>query len=259
MLPRFLRLFVAACLVVGVACTPEARSTCTGTDVRLVSAGRLTVAADYSYPPFAFRGRDGDLVGFEVELVKLIAKEMKLEASFVNRGASALVTGVLAHSHDVSASGLRATDGLREQTCLSSSYLDADLGVLVAKTKREDIGGADDLGGRTVAVLDGSAAEDWGLENLDRSTLASLPTTDDLLTALRQDRADAVVADLPFARFSQMQSRDFTVAARLDTGEEYVFAAAPDNAPLVRGIDDAIARLQANGRLGKVRTKWFGS
>ena len=53
--------------------------------MRLVQSGRMTVATDYSYPPFAFRAPDGDLVGFDVDIAKAVADEMKLEATFVNR------------------------------------------------------------------------------------------------------------------------------------------------------------------------------
>lgn len=224
-----------------------------------MQAGRLTVASDYSYPPFAFRSPDNDLVGFEVDLVRAVAEELELGATFVNRSAGSLVPGLLAHRHDVAASGLRPTETLAEQTCLSEPFLPADLGVLVPAANPHAIDAVRDLRGRTVALLDGSEAESWGLEHLGGSTVASLPATDDLLTALRQGRADAVVADLAFARFTQANSPDFLVAARIGTDSGYVLAVAHDNGPLMSGIDDALERLRDDGTLRQLETEWFGS
>lgn len=258
MFPRIPCFLGLLCVVIASSCRTPAEATCKGTELRLAAPGKLTVAADYSYPPFAFRGTDGDLAGYEVELVEAVAKSMKLEATFVNRGAGSLVPGLLAHRHDLAASGLRAGADIEAQTCVSEPYLDADLGVLVPKANPQQIDAVDDLEGMTVAVLDGSQAERWTLERLGRTTVASLPATDDLLTALRQDRADAVVADLPFARFTQKNSTDFAVVAVANTEEGYAFLAAPDNAPLMRGINDALGRLRTNGTLRKLEKKWFG-
>lgn len=226
--------------------------------MRLAAPGTLTVAADYSYPPFAFRGPDGGLTGFEVELVEAVAKEMKVEARFVNRGAGALMTGLLAHRHDLAASGLRATPTLREEGCVSAPYLGADLGILVPKANPHTVEAATDLAGLTVAVLDGSEAERWALGRLDRSTIASLPATDDLLTALQQERADALVADLPFARFTQERSPAFTLAGRIDTTDGYVFVASKDNGPLIAQVDEAVSKLKGSGVFRKLERRWFG-
>jgi ABC-type amino acid transport substrate-binding protein len=244
--------------VLAASCASRSQEACEGTEVRVASPGKLTVAADYSYPPFAFRGGDGGLTGFEVDLIEAVAKEMKLEARFVNRGAGALVTGLLAHRHDLAASGLRATPTLRQETCLSAPYLGADLGILVPKANPHTVEAAKDLRGLTVAVLDGSDAERWALDRLGRSTIASLPATDDLLTALQQDRADAVVADLPFAQFTQARSPDLTVAGRIDTKDGYVFAASKDNGPLIAKVDEAVAKLKESGAFRTLERRWFG-
>lgn len=256
---RLLRLLCALVFVPIVACSSDQESHCGGNEIRLTTPGKLTVAADYSYPPFAFRSPENDLIGFEVDVAKAVAAELELEATFVNRGTGALITGLIAHRHDVAASGFRDSAQLRGEACPSVPFLAADLGVLVWQTNPNEISSVDDLGGRNVSVLDGSDAEDWALENLDSSTITSLPTTDDLLTALQQGSSDAVVADLPFARFSAMESDAFRVAATASTGDDYVLVGALDNGPLVEGVDAAIGRLRKNGKLTQIEKKWFGS
>ncbi len=256
---RFLTLLFVLALVPLAGCRTQSESRCDGEEVRLTTPGKLTVAADYSYPPFAFRSRDNDLIGSEVDVAKAIAAELKLEAAFVNRGTGALITGLIAHRHDIAASGFRDSTRLQEEACPSAPYLAADLGVLVWETNPQAIASVDDLAGRKVSVLNDSDAEDWALDHLDSSTITSLPTTDDLLTALQQGSSDAVVADLPFARFSAQESDAFRVAATAGTGEDYVLVGAADNGPLMESVDAALGRLREKGTLRKIEEKWFGS
>ena len=259
-MPRaILRLSLCICVLLAPACRDaKVESTCGGTQVRLATSGKLTVAADYSYPPFAFRSPRNDLVGFEVELARHIAKQMRLEPFFVNRGSGALVTGLLSHRHDLALSGLRPTKTLQEETCVSMPFLEADLGVLIPSTAVESVDAVRDLKGKTVAVLDGSEAERYALDELDGSTIASLSTIDDLLTSVQQGKADAAVADLPFVRFSAQQSKAFAVAATIGTGDGYVAIGGKDNGPLMQGVNDAIERLVKAGTIMKLKQKFFG-
>ena len=226
--------------------------------MRLRQAGTLTVATDYSYPPFAFRSTERDLVGFDVDVVKAIADEMKLKVSFVNRGVGALVPGALAQRHDLAVSGLRETEELLQEACVSAPYLDADLGILVGSPETTKVAGASDLDGLKVGVLDGGRAEEWADDNLDGSTIAYLPTTDDLLEAVKQKQLDAAVADLPIVRFAAKQSPLFATAGRIETEEHFVLVAAPDNGPLIERVNDALGKLTRNGTKRKLERKWFG-
>ena len=226
--------------------------------MRLLTGGKLTVAADYSFPPFAFRGGDGDLEGFDVDVIEAIGRELDLEVDFVNRGTGALVAGALAHRHDLAASAIRADDSLRDETCMSIPYLDADLGVLIRAADRDAIGGVPDLGGKTVAVLDGGRAARWVDEVLDDSTVASVPTADDAIAAVRSGQANAAVDELAMVRFAVKSTPDLALATRIRTGESFVFVGAPDNAGLMAKVNSALQKLRRNGTLRKLQQKWFG-
>ncbi len=253
-----MRCCAAFLLVIPMACSEEVQAACSG-GIELIANGALTVAADYSYPPFAFRGPEGDLIGYDVDVIEAIAKEMKLKTRFVNRGAGQLVAGALAHRHDVAASGLRSTSALRREMCVTSGYLDADLGVLVPAPNPLEIDTVSALADKTVGVLERSEGEIWARQRLASSTLASLPTTDDLLTGVRQGELDAVVADHIVVRFAARESKDFRVSLKIPTEESYAFVAAPNNAGLVAGMNRAIATLRRTGVLKRTERKWLGA
>lgn len=255
--PRFIALILA---FFAFACTSGTRSdaACEATENELRDAGTLTVATDVGFAPFAFREPDGDPTGFEIDLAHVLADRMKLDVLVLNRGTSELIPGLLAHRHDIALSAMRETAELRDEACVSSPYLDADLAVLTPRSDPHAIEDSSDLGGRTLAVVEGSRAEAWALDRLKDSTVASLPTTDDVLEAVSQKKAEAAVDELAVARFAAKESREFEVASTIDTDERFVIAAAPENGGLIDRVNAALAKLESTGDLSKLRKKWFG-
>lgn len=233
-------------------------SVCTGSDIQLRQSGTLTVAADLSYPPFAYRNAKGDPVGFEVELLRIVARELKVKATFINRGSAALLPGLLTHRYDIAASGFRDTGELRGVACLSRPYLAADLAMLALSPPLHEVRGIGDLEGRNVGVLKHGRGASWARTNLPRSKIVTLPAPDDLLESLRSGRLDAVIDELAFARFAATRSAAFRVATRIETAEKYVFATAPDNGAMMAKIDQTLVRLRTARRLGRLELKWFG-
>jgi ABC-type amino acid transport substrate-binding protein len=249
-------LLVVSC---AVSCTPKTTgSNCTGSSPVLRQKGTLTVAADLTYPPFAYDRPAKDPAGFEADLLRAIGKQLKMDVLIVNRATSALVPGLLGHRHDVAAAGLLDTDELREQTCVSASYLEADLALVVPAPDPRALRGPDDLDGLKVGVLRGSRAEDWARENIGGSDIRTMPADTDLIDALEERSVDGVIEELAVARYAATHSKDVQVASVIATDRQYVMAAAQDNGALMKRIDRALAKLEANGKLAKIRTKWFG-
>ena len=258
MFARSLAATVLVVALVSTSCTTDPAGTnCTGTSPILRQKGTLTVAADLTYPPFAYDRQREIPAGFEADLVRALGAELKMDVLIVNRGTSALVPGLLGHRHDLAAAGLVDTDGLREETCTSAAYLEADLGVLVPAGASE-VSEAGDLDGHPVAVLDGSRAERWAREHLPSSDIRTMAADADLIEVLEDRLVDGAIEELAVARYAVTQTKGLKVAASISTGRGYVFAAAPDNGALIDRVNRALARLESSGRLAKMKVKWFG-
>ena len=220
--------------------------------------GTLTVAADLTYPPFAYDRPNDIPAGFEADLLRAIGKQLKMDVLIVNRATSALVPGLLGHRHDLAAAGLIDTDELTEETCTSTPYMSADLALLVSSPDPHDITGPDDLDGRPVGVLRNSRAEDWVREHMGGSDIRTLAADADLIDALADRTVDAIVEEHAVALYALTKEKDLRVASVIPMGTKHVMAAAPDNGALMSRIDGALGRLESNGKLAKIRAKWFG-
>ncbi len=231
---------------------------CISSDVDLLESGSLVVGVDLSYPPFAFESEDGEPEGIEVELLEAIASQARLELSLRRRTAASLVPELLTHRFDLAASGLRDTDDLRDETCMSQPYLGADLALLAPSPDPHSIGDVGGLEGRKVGVVEGSRASHWARENLRQSTIETLGAPDDLLTAVRERTVDAVIDDEALGRFVQSRSKDLVVVDEIATGENHVLVAHPDNGALMAVVDAALRDMREDGRLSRLEKKWLG-
>lgn len=251
----------ALALSIAIAgCARPQTAGCSGSVVQLRREATLTVGMDLSYPPFAFQDQgSGEPTGFEVDLLRAVAGKLGLEVQLVGRTSGALVPDLLAHRHDLSASGLRDTD-LGTDLCPSVPYLDADLGMLVPAENPLGIGGPGDLAGRAVGVADGSEAHAWARSQLAAtSSIRPYPAPEDLLAGLRDREVDALVEELPVVRHAQTVSPEFQVVHVVDLDSSYVVAAAPDNRGLIRLVNDALQALADEGILRDLRERWFGT
>lgn len=240
--------------------TQTANSRCTGSSPLLRQRGTLTVAADLTYPPFAYDRPNDIPAGFEADVLRAVAKQLKMELVVVNRGTSALVPGLLGHRYDLAAAGLIDSEELTDQTCTSVSYLPAELAVVIrAPGAEEEPPTREELDGRPVGVLRASRAEDWTREHMGGSDIRTMAADVDLIEGLEQRTVDAVVEEHAVARYAVKRSKArLRIAEVIDTGRRYVIAAAPDNGALITRVDRALARLESSGKLEKIRVKWFG-
>jgi ABC-type amino acid transport substrate-binding protein len=258
---RLTSLFCAFALVLLASCQRSpAEASCTGTTVRLRRPKILTVGIDLGYAPFAFSDpKTGDPTGFEVEIVGTVAKRIGLKLLLENRTSAALIPALLAQRHDLAASGLRDSETLRQEVCVSDPYLDADLALAIAERDEEKIGGLGDLEGGRVGVLSGSRSERWAKSNLPAgAVLAPLQAPEDVLSFLQEGRVDAVVDEVPPLRFAESRA-DVRVIEEITTGDNYVLVADVDNGGLRDAVNEALAKMQSDGTLSKLKRRWFGT
>ena len=106
--------------------------------VQLINAGKLTVCSDVPYEPFEFQ-KDGQIVGFDMDIAKEIAKDLKAELSVVDSSFEAIETGTALTGCDLSISSVSITDVRKSVMDFSNPYMDDDL-TLAATTASGDHG-----------------------------------------------------------------------------------------------------------------------
>ncbi len=229
-----------------------------GAEVNLVKAGDLTVCTHLPYPPFQFE-KDGDIVGFDVDLMHLVAKELKLKQEIIDTPFETIKTGadLNAGKCDVAAAGMTITEERKANLDFSEPYFDATQ-ALMAK-KGSGITSIEDAKGKKVGSQSGTTGEDYVRKQGIDST--SFETSEAELTALKSGQVDVIVQDLPVVSewLKDPANADYEVVANLDTGEQYGFAVKKGGNPeLLKTINETLAKAKQDGTYDELYEKWIG-
>ena len=176
---------VAAGVIGGVA-VPTLTASAAAYKGSVHTKGKLTVGLEGTYAPFSYRNKSGKLTGFEVELVKAVAKEMKLKPVFVQTKFDSLVAGLNAKKYDVVFNNMSINPERKKAYTFAQAYLYTD-SVMITK-KGSDIKNASDLKGKKAAQ---TASSDFGQKK--GAKIVSAPGFAEALDLVDSGKADVTL------------------------------------------------------------------
>ncbi|MCW2948885.1 MAG: fliY2 [Actinoallomurus sp.] len=227
--------------------------------VRLVGKGVLTTCTHLPYAPFQFQ-RGGAVVGFDVDLIDLVARRLRLRQKVVDTDFTAITSGrVFAGGDcDVAAAGMTINRHRASAVDFSRPYFNSGQVLMARKAVRVTPSGIGS-GGLRVGVVAGTTgqeyarAEGWVPKAYENSVTE--------LDALRTGQVDVLVQDDPVVRYwlTDQANADFAIVPGVRTREQYGFAVRKGASPaLLRLIDQVIAQTRSDGAYRRIYEKWMG-
>lgn len=226
-------------------------------------AGVITVATEGDWSPYTYHDETtGELVGFDVELAKLIADKLGVEVSYQETDWESILSGVQSGRYDLAINGVTYTDERALSFNFSKPYAQMDA-VLIVAADNDDIKNFEDLEGKISTNSNGSIYADWALEYGARVDI--VPTFQETMIMLTTGRADASINaisalnDYERAMKEAGQELGVKIAAYADP-ELYVIAAQKDSSTetLVAEVNNILDELKADGTLLELSNKYFG-
>ena len=167
----------------------ETAATGDGSLQRVLDAGKLVVACETAWPPFAYMDDDQNLVGYDVEVAAEVAKRLGVEIEYSSSNSwDGIVASLDSKRVDAIFNGVNIA-GRAGKYAMTIPYMQNQL-VLTVAADNEDIKSFEDLEGKTVAnALEGSngkLAQSYGA-TLTPAGLA------DAMMLIRDGRADAQI------------------------------------------------------------------
>jgi Na+/H+-dicarboxylate symporter len=100
--------------------------------------GALKVGFQTDRLPYSYFNGTGDLVGFDVELMHMLARELGVSLEFVPTDLASLAENLNQGHFDIAISGIPINTDYIEQMAFSDSYLDVTLALVVPDFRRND-------------------------------------------------------------------------------------------------------------------------
>ncbi|ETX14417.1 ABC transporter substrate-binding protein [Roseivivax halodurans JCM 10272] len=217
----------------------------------------LTVGANVGNVPWEFQDESGEIVGFEVDLVKAVAEKLGREVEIVNIPFNGLFSAVQSGRIDIATSSITITAERLESVSFAQPYYDSDQSLTVASGGPASL---DEMDGKVVGVDTGSTGDMWATEHSDEYGFSEIRRYEGLNPAmldLAAGRIDGYISDIPALLYYSKDKPNIEVAQRIETGEQYSMMFAKDS-ELASEVNDVITELKEDGTVAELHQKWFG-
>ena len=254
-------IFLALLLLIS-GCDNGSKPTATNIDIdssldRVKEAGVLRWGADViGGIPYVYEDPDqpGTYIGFEMDIAKSIARSLGVKQELVIKAWDTLIPELQRESFDIAMNGIEDTEERGNIVRFSTPYYLYTQQITVRKNS-QGIMSLDDLKGKKVATLSGSAAEDI-LRSIPEINVSINPEIIYSYQELEEGKVDAVVLDTPIAiAYGASNPKLKNVGKPFGEGH-YVIAIRGEDNKLSDAINQALNKLKQSGELGEIYKKW---
>ena len=253
---KVLALLPAVALALVVAGCGSGSGTSAG-GVPLVKQGQLTTCTHLPYQPFQVKQGD-KIVGFDVDLVDLIAKKLAVTQNIVDIAFENIESGESMNSGqcDLAAAGMTITDKRKVKFDFSDPYFEATQALLVKKGSA--IKDFSNVAGKKIGVQSATTGADYAQANAKG---AEIVTFDDLALeeqAVKNGTVDAGVNDNGVLYDFVKTNPDTEVSVEFKTNEFYGIGVKQGSTQLLTTINDVLKASVQDGSYAQIYQKWFG-
>jgi polar amino acid transport system substrate-binding protein len=198
------------------------------------------------------------LVGFDVEIAELIARELGRRPHFVQVAFTSLDQSAMRGDFDIGLSGIEDTPARRATVATSIPYYRFREVLTVREADREKYRTLANLRGRRVGTLAATIAYDILLRAEREHGIIPVSYDDDVhpYSDTLIGRVDAVLLDNVLAARAMTRNKGlFTQPDAVELGH-YVIITAPQNTELRDRINGVLRQSMADGRLQAIFRKW---
>ena len=224
----------------------------------------ITPGTAPGFPPFEMQ-EDGELVGFDVDLLEAVVDETEYEIDeWATFEFGSLIPALAQNEEiDVIAAAMTINEERQETIAFSDPYWESDQAILVREGGDFQPSGWEDFEGVRVGAQEGTTGADQVQSNLvepgiiaegDYSSYGSYVFA---VEDLENENIDAVVVDNPVAE-TFAANRDVTIAFVEETGEEFGFGLRQGESELQSALNDGLATVRDDGTYEEITNTWFG-
>ncbi|MEL6920809.1 MAG: transporter substrate-binding domain-containing protein [Pseudomonadota bacterium] len=224
----------------------------------ILSEGTIQIAVPESFPPFGSLGPEGEYVGYDVDVAKLIAEDLGVELELVPVNSSQRIPFLETDRVDLVISSMGANPERAKSIWFSSAYAPFFSGAFAASDK--DIGSMDDLSGMSIAVT-GGTLEDLALTERGPSDAEIIRFGDNAATlaAYSSGQVDVLVTGNTVAAQLSADNADIDLETKFIIQESPAFIGVKQgNLDLLQWVNVFILHKKLGGQLNELSETHLG-
>ena len=225
---------------------------------KVLDSGKFILGLDATFKPMGYTDENDNIVGFDIDVAEEVCARLGVELVKQPIDWDTKEQDLDAGKIDCIWNGMSINASRAEVMNLSEPYMENAMVFVVANGS--SVASQADLDGKTVAVQSGSTAQEI-LEGSDLNvTETALATNVECLQQLELNLVDAVFTDSVVANYEIKETgKDYVILPDGLEAEEYAIGFRKNDNALRDKVQETLSEMKADGKLGEISTKWFGS
>lgn len=223
----------------------------------------IVVGTNAEYAPFEYLDENGNLTGFDYELMEAIAKEKDITIVWKDLPFDSLIGSMEAGDVQLIAAGIGPTEERAQSVDFSDVYYKGSQSIICREG--EEINDFNSLKGKRISVLEGSlsdviaSGENQNYGVVEDVGIKRFKNTSSAIMELKNGGTDAVLIDTIMAEIYCKQTEGIEAHEIEGTEEDTVFCIKKGDKELLSLINDGLVKIKESGEYDAIYRKYFSN
>jgi len=223
--------------------------------------GVLRVGMEPGYMPFELTNQKGEIIGFDVDMAKRMAKALDVELELVSTAWDGIIPSLVTKKFDIIMSGMTITEERAKTIDFAKPYIIIGQTALIRKDLAGEVKTWKDLDDAKFKVASklGTTGEIATKKMIPKAQYFSYETEQEGIMETVNGKVDAFIYDSPFnaVAFAQKGQGKLVFLDEPFTDEPLGWAIRKGNPKFMAFLNGFLAEAKTNGTYDKIYTKWF--
>ena len=228
---------------------------------RIMQRKKFIVATCPGYFPFEMADKNGSFIGYDIDVAKYLAKELKVPIEFIPYDFEAVIPALAQKKADIIIAGMNITPERAKVISFSIPYFKTGLGLLVSNKHPNIKSWADlDKKGMKIGVMLGYTADFYANKYFKNAKVVQFTGSSEIIaTAVSQGKLDACVHDAPWCAVYARKNPSGVYAYIKSNGTEEPMGIAfqKDDVKMQKFLNTALEKLQKSPKYNQMYKYWF--
>lgn len=229
---------------------------------KILARGELLVGMEAGYAPFELTDKKGEIVGFDVDIAKEMAKAMGVKLTLVNTAWDGIIPALMTEKFDIVMSGMTITQERNLKINFCEPNIVIGQTILLSEKLKGKVHGYKDLNKPEFTVTSklGTTGEESVKKMLPKAKYKSFETEVEAALEVANGKADAFVYDLPFnTSFFAQQPKGLVFLKEPFTYEPLGWAIRKGDPDFMNWLNNFLRQIKNDGRYAEIHKKWIES
>lgn len=226
-----------------------------------VKRGTLRVGMDPTYMPFEMTNKRGEIIGFEVDLLKAMTKAMGVKLELVSTAYDGIIPALLTDKFDMIGSGMTLTQERNLRINFSEPFIVVGQTLLIRKELADKVKSYKDLNSADYRITSkvGTTGEMVARKLIAQARYSGFDNEQEAVMDVVNGKADAFIYDAPYnvVAVNKAGAGKLVFLDEPFTFEPLAFGLKKGDHDSLNWINNWLHQIREDGTYARIHDKWF--